>query len=275
MREELNEAIGMIDDRYLTFTEKTKEEIFEMSKNQRSIVSVRSIVRTMLIAAVLVSVLTLTAFASGFFTLKDRPAEKEETYTIHWVEGESGSLTWKDLKYVFQFEGPDEAREIRFRPGWLPFEPNDRINRWSRDEDGFYSRLVSEGAEGVDGMSDNYQPYCVEVYYAPQFYDGGAMLLMYQTPETILEEQWGDLQILKFQAVQDFPANEYREAWHNDYYFVMLFDHSKGWCIVVSGTSDMDTIEHIARELEVKETGNVFRSTDFENRSTFIDVGQG
>ena len=278
MTEKLNEAIGMIDDRYLDLAEKSTEEILEMSKNKRSIVSVHRLTRTALLAAVLVSILTVTAFASGLFTLKDRPAEKNETYSIHWAESEygpEGSITWKDLKYVFQFKGPDECHRIRFRPGWLPFEPNEARNAWSRDEEGWYTSLVSEGAPEADPMSDNYQPYMVNTYYASQFYNGGAMVLLYQTPDEILEEQDGDLKILKFHAAQDLEANDYRPAWHNDYYFVILFNEADGWIIVVSGTSDMETVEHVARELEIQETGETVKSADFENNAVFIDVGQG
>ena len=73
----LTEAVSLIDDRYLDLAEKTNKEILEMSKNQRSIVSLHRTMRTVLIAAVLVSLLTATAFAAGLFSIKDRPAEKK------------------------------------------------------------------------------------------------------------------------------------------------------------------------------------------------------
>ena len=278
MKDLINEAVGLIDDQYLSLTEKPAEEILEMSKHQKSIVSVRKFARTMLLAAVLVSLLTVTAFASGIFSLDKRPAASDETYTIHWGDsewGSGGSITWKDLKYVFKFDGPDACKEVRFKPGWLPFEPNSLMNSWSQDEDGWYSRLVSEGADEVDSMSSNYQPYRVETYYASRFYNDGAMLLMYQTPEEITEEQWGDLKVLRFHAYQDLPANDYTEARHLDYYFVILFSEADGWITVVSGTSDMDTVAHVAKELSFKETGNILKSSDFENNAVFIDVGQG
>ena len=275
---ELMEVLSRIDDRYLDLADKTKEEIFEMSKNKRSIVSVRRTVRVTLLAAVLVSLITVTAFASGLFSVKTRPAETDETYTIHWEESEwmpEGSLTWKDLKYIFKFEGPEESKKVEFKPGWLPFEPLAEMNGWSRTDDGWYTRLVSEGAPEVDSSSTNYQPYCVEVYYAPQFYHDGAMILMYATPDEITEEDWGEYQAMKFHAYQDIPANEYREETHLDYYYVILFNQSNGEIIVVSGTSDMETVEHVAKELQIRQTGEIVKSSDFENNAVFIDVGQG
>ena len=53
----LTEAVSLIDDRYLDLAEKTNEEILEMSKNKRSIVSVRRTMRMLLIAAVLVTLI--------------------------------------------------------------------------------------------------------------------------------------------------------------------------------------------------------------------------
>ena len=274
----LMEAISRIDDQYLDLADKTKEEIMKMSKNKRSVVSMRRTMRTALLAAVLVSLLTATAFAAGLFSVKTRPAEKDETYTIHWEEsewGSEGSLTWKDLKYVFKFDGPEESKRVEFKPGWLPFDPREEMNAWSRTEDGWYTRLVSEGAPEVDSMSTNYQPYCVEVYYAPQFYNDGAMILMYATPEEIMKEDWGEYQAMKFHAYQDIPANEYREETHLDYYFVILFNQSNGEIVVVSGTSDMETVEHVAKELQIRRTDETVKSSDFENNAVFIDVGQG
>ena len=274
----LTEAVSLIDDRYLDLADKTNEEILEMSKNKRSIVSARRTVRTLLIAAVLVSLLTATAFAAGLFSMKNRPAEKDETYTIRWEESEwspEGSVTWKDLKYVFKFDGPEESKKVEFKPGWLPFEPNEKMNAWSRTEDGWYTRLVSEGAPEVDSFSDNYQPYCVEVYYAPQFYNDGAMILLYATPDKITEEEWGEYHVMKFHAENVIPANEYREETHLDYYFVILFSQNNGEIVVVSGTSDMETVEHVAKELEIRRTDEVIRSSDFETNALFIDVGQG
>ena len=60
-----------------------------------------------------------------------------------------------------------------------------------------------------------------------------------------------------------------------DYYYVLLFSPEDGYIIVVCGTSDMETIEHVARELQIKKTGKMLSSADFEQNCVFIDVGQG
>lgn len=241
---------------------------------------VRNLARTLLPAALIAALLIGTAWAAGLFSLRARrPAEPDETYTIRWAESPTGGLKWTDLKYVFQFDGADTCRAVKFRPGWLPFRPNAEYNQ--RDADGFYRRLVSEGAPGVDSTSHNYQPYMVEIHYVPQFIaEDGAMLLMYQTPEEITEEKWGEDTVLRFSAFrhQDeiaLPDGRVIEEETFHYYFVIRFSESEGYIVVTSGTSDMETVEHVARELEIVPTDEIIRAEDFENHAVFIDVGQG
>ena len=236
---------------------------------------------TIALAACLVLALAITAYAVGLFSLSHRDPEPGETYSLYWPDNPSGRLVWDKFNYVFEFDGPDECAEIEFKEGWLPFEPNESVNSWSTGEDGWRTKLVSEGAAGVDFTSDNFQPYRVDVYYASQFRDDGAMILMYHTPEKILNEEWGEYQVLKFHATQHFDAIDDEEMDYHvpertlDYYYVILFSPDDGYVIVVSGTSDMETIEHVARDLQVRKTGNTLRAEDFEQNCAFIDVGQG
>ena len=80
---------------------------------------------------------------------------------------------------------------------------------------------------------------------------------------------------MKFHAENVIPANEYRDETHLNYYYVILFNQSNGEIIVVAGTSDMETVEHVAKELKIRQTDETVRSSDFENNAVFIDVGQG
>ena len=84
---------------------------------------------------------------------------------------------------------------------------------------------------------------------------------------------------MKFEATQHFdasegPAGSFPE--HTDhYYFVIRFSETEGYILVTAGTSDMETVEHVARELEIVQTGETVRTEDFVNHAVFIDVGQG
>ena len=276
---------ALIRNGYLSDAEASEKEISEMKEVSQHLKTTAKNspkrLLTIALAACLVIALAITAYAMGVFSLSHSDPEPGETYSLYWPDNPSGRLIWDKFNYVFEFDGPDECAEIRFKEGWLPFAPNEGNNSWSTDEDGWRSTLVSEGAPEVDYTSTNYQPYRVDVYYASQFKDDGAMILMYHTPEKIISEQWGDHQVLKFHATQHFDAvddddRDIHSTERNlDYYYVMLFSPEEGYIIVVCGTSDMETIEHVARDLQIKKTGNMLSSKDFEQNCVFIDVGQG
>lgn len=235
---------------------------------------------SLVFAAALIFALVVTAYAMGLFSFSHRPKTESEKYSIKW-ENQSDEIVFDDFKYVFKFNGPSECNGVKFKEGWLPFDPNEEVNAWARDEDGWRTRLVSECTPEVDSTSDNYQPYRVELFYVPQFVDGGALFLNYQTPEEIIEEQWGEYKVMKIHAVHHQPGVDIEErdihipARDMNYYFVLLFHPEQGYIAIVSGTSDMDTVEHVARELQFKQTDEIIRKEDFTDNCSFIDVGQG
>ena len=242
-------------------------------KATKRILTIAAVVGTFLVFAI-------AAYAMGLFSFSHRPRTEAEKYSIKW-ENQAGEIVFDEFKYVFKFDGPSECRGVRFREGWLPFAPNEEVNAWAADEDGWRTRLVSECAPEVDSTSNNYQPYRVELFYAPQFVDDGALFLNYQTPEEIIEEQWGEHKVMKIHAVQHQPGvdDEQLDIHVPDrdmnYYFVILFHQEQGYIAIVSGTSDMETVEHVARELQFKQTDEVIKKEDFRDNCCFIDVGQG
>lgn len=270
-------AMNDVDDRYLEST-RCAMGLEDESKTDGK---VRRFSRIILLAALISALMIGTAYAAGLFSLQERrPAGEDESFTIHYSESPSGEITWTDIEYIFRFGGLSECRGVRFKPGWLPFEPNLEFNEM--DADGYYGRLVSEGAPEVDSTSYNYQPYMVEVYYAPQFNtEDGAMILMDQKPEEITEEKWREDTVLKFTASKHLakrvsPIDDRTIPERtNYYYFVIRFSESSGYIVVTSGTSDMETVEHVARELEIRQTDEIIKTEDFENHAVFIDVGQG
>ena len=247
-------AMNDIKDNYLEDARKS----LGYGQEKQSVKTVRRVSRTLLLAAIISLFLVGSAFAGFADELEYLRADKLGSH----------NTTMND--------GLDECRAVKFKPNWLPFQPVYS----TPDEEGFYTRLVSEGAPEVDYRADNYQPYMVQVYYVPQFAaEDGAMLLMYQTPGEITEEHWGDETVLKFEATQHFearesPAGSFPEH-TSHYYFVIRFSESEGYIVVTSGTSDMETVEHVARELEIAQTDETVRTGDFVNHAVFIDVGQG
>ena len=117
-----------------------------------------------------------------------------------------------------------------------------------------------------------------------QFNDGGAMLMLYQTPGEIREEHWDNLNVdvLSFHGHQHFDE-QYFDYWTGktikaydiDYDYVLLSNAEAGWVVEVCGQLGMDTVRKVAENLEVRETGRVLTAGDFENKFVFIDGGVG
>ena len=59
--------------------------------------------------------------------------------------------------------------------------------------------------------------------------------------------------------------------------YVLLFNSEKGWLIMVSGTDDLETLEHIASELEIRDSGEpAFSGEDNAIESIgILDPGRG
>ena len=220
--------------------------------------TVRRTVSFVLIAAVLVSLLTATAYALGVFQMhKNQTSEGEEIHG-QWIErDEQGNISYvQDMRYPdanlsFTYDCETTPRRVRFKPGWLPMESNDN---WT--EDGWYHRLGNIGDDGSGSI-----PYLIECFYAAPDYQ---LVMMY--PSEILEETtWGEYEVTKI-----LNHNPY---WGDDNY-VLLFSPGYGYMIRVGGSMDMETMEHIARELEVQITDEeIVYDPDFN--IGIVNVGRG
>ena len=216
------------------------------------------------LAAVLAMALGITGLAAaGVFPLRHRTAAKDEQFHLDWVEGQD--IYWKDAKLVFNFDGPDTARAIRFRPGYLPVQPV----MPQADGEGWYTRLTTEMS--MEGVS---QPCQIEVYYAPKYVNGGNLILLYDEPGELVEETWGAYQTAKFETVRHVPDGNGGTRDLNGAY-VLLYHPGEGYLVAVSGQSELSVLERVARELEVEPTEEVISAADYEGYNTFIDWGVG
>ena len=90
------------------------------------------------------------------------------------------------------------------------------------------------------------------------------LVMMY--PSEILEETtWGEYEVTKV-----LNHNPY---WGDDNY-VLLFSPEYGYLIRVGGSMDMETMEHIARELEVQITDEEI-AYDPDFNIGIVNVGRG
>ena len=297
-RDDLFDAMGGIRDEYLdsaaALLDYSKEENNMNGSANKTKTGLRKTGRILLIAAVIACLFTATAFAAGLFSVSTRVPDPKETFQIHWDDSETGYLEWSDAKLVLTFPDVGESREIEVRPGWLPFELPSQLagsSPWDHlSNETWFQRFASESLcfpdesgnlpEMFQGIS---QPILIQLYSMAQFRDDGAMLMLYQSPSDLTEEHWDDMNVdvLSFHGRQHFDERyvealgKTTEAYDIEYDYVLLSNAEAGWVIEVCGQLGMDTVRKVARNLEIRETGNVLTSDDFQNQFLFIDGGVG
>ena len=107
----------------------------------------RNIIRTVLIAAVIAALMTVTAFAAGLFSMERHKVEEGEEVSGYWrfydQEGElteQQEWTYPEASIVFTFYGPEEEYNMpEFRFGWLPEEGEHYEEQKSMSEGWMYS----------------------------------------------------------------------------------------------------------------------------------------
>ena len=283
-KEDLFDAFGAIRDEYIDaaaalLLDPKEDETMTNPKGK-----VRSIGRTVLIAAAIAALLA-TVVLAAYFTISHRVPEASETFPFQWEESETGYLEWHDAKLVVTFPEKAESKAIEFKPGWLPYEMPSELplsQPWSGlTKDTWFTRLTSESLSWNDGavFREISQPLEFEVYPMSRFNDGGAMLMLYQTPGEITEEHWDDLNAdaLIFTATQHFDARpEYNMPERTiTYHYVLLANAEDGWIVRVCGQLDRDTIVKAAKSLEIRTTGETLTYDDFDNHFLFFDGGVG
>ena len=231
------------------------------------------------LAAALILSLGIAAYAA-FSSMTHRVPKKSETFRISWEEGPTGYVEWSDAKLAVTFPETAESKEIEFRPSWLPDE-------MASLKDGLWrSRLTAEKLafsgppqSKIPAYQDMMQPLLIETYYMSQFSDGGALLLLYYTPEEIIEEHWDELgvDVMRFHCTEHFDARP--EIGMDEYTLeqdiILMSNADAGWAVRVCGEIGMDELVNIAKNLEIRETGKVLTCNGFENHYAFMDGGVG
>ncbi len=278
----LFDALGDIDDEYIL----SALNLLGYLKEEKTM-RLNHIKKMSLLAAVVAVILTLTAFAT-YFIFSYRTPDPSETFQIHWDDSISGTIQWKDAKLAVTFPQAEESRLIEFRPGWLPFELPSELGACAPSTglgaDTWFSRLTAESLCREDGphfvpeFQGLMQPLLIS-YYAMSQFNEGALLMLNHTPEKITEEHWDeqDVDVMYFRATQHFDAipEHNMPAKDSVYNYVVLANEEAHWVLVVTGELDMDTMLKVAKNLEIRETGETVTAADFKNHYAFFDGGVG
>ncbi|MBR0040306.1 MAG: hypothetical protein IJP64_02895 [Oscillospiraceae bacterium] len=279
-RETLFDALAGIDDRFIAEALRYSPEAASGS-SERIVHLKKKRIISFALAAALILALGVTAWAV-FSTYSVRVPEPDEGFRINWEENASGYIEWTDAKLAVTFPETAESREIEFRPGWLPAELPSQLPGsfpWDGLDSGtWFSRLSFEGlADSFPNMTASNQPLLIETYYMSMFNDGGALLLLYYTPEDIIEDHWDEqnVDVMRFHATQHLEANAYAPERTLEQDILLMSDPDAGWVVCLRSGIGMDELVKVAKNLEIRETGKEFSYDDFEDHYTFMDGGVG
>ncbi len=271
------DALNAVDEETLAAT----EEFFAEKEGAKK-VKVRKTVRILLVAAALALLLGATAYAAGLFGMSGRVTEPEETFPVHFIVegGDEINGNWKGT-YALEFEGPETCQPVRYRLGWLPeglkgtpLGENGEVER--RDWDG--DTMYIPWAEHTElGTGDGVHYLTTDMYYAPQFVNGGALILMDTVPDTVEEETWDGLALVKITSKgwRRASSGEFIPWGDADRSFVTVYHPEEGWIFCVRGTLSMEDLVKIAKNIEVEQTEGLVEQSQFQNPYEFFDAARG
>ncbi len=278
-RWDLLEAMNSVEEEQL-------EETGRFYNNAAAKSGLRSparLVRTLLLAAAITVLLGATAYAAGFLGLRGRETEPEETFPVHFVfaDGETVAGKWTGT-YALEFDAPETCPPVRYRFGWLPEglevpEENldgEWIRRWDWTGD---PAMVPWGARLELGERETDLFFVSDVYYAPQFVNDGALILMSMMPTETEQETWGELSVLKIRSESWRRWTGEEETWEDGLArnFIVLFHPEQGWIFAIRGTFPLEDLEEIARNVVVEQTEGLVEPSQFQNPYDFFDASQG
>ena len=268
-REKLFDALADVDEAYIAEALRYSPEASSGSSERIVHLNKKRMI-SFALAAALILALGVAAYAV-FSTYSTRVPEPEETFRINWEENASGYIEWTDAKLAVTFPDTAESKQIEFRPGWLPEELSELMVKKP------LSRLTAEELAYKFPELSGSQPLLIESYSMSMFNNGGALLLLYYTPEEIIEEHWDEqnVDVMRFHCTMTLEANAYAPERTLEQDIILMSNPEAGWIVRLCGEIGMDELVKVAKNLEIFETGTVLSYDDFENHYAFMDGGVG
>lgn len=236
-------------------------------------------------AAALLLALGATAYAAGLFHWQVHPVEAGETVIVpnRYADEQTGQGVWRDADLsgttdLILFDESDGQRyKAEFRPGWLPELPEIWLPEQGTDfeyacwgdhmDEGWYQHyscdLRTEATAEAYADADIFGiPYQIEMISS---YPARRLLLYSKDTRSLTEEDWDGVRVLKVETVFNRWAMNY----------VILINEDEGWAVSVGGEDSIETLEHIARELEIRVTDEPVDFSQSEADWSYFFVGRG
>lgn len=225
-----------------------EREVFIKLNMDRRRLRRRNIIRTVLIAAVIAALMTVTAFAAGLFSMERHKVEEGEEVSGYWrfydQEGnltEQQEWTYPEASIVFTFYGPEEEYNMpEFRFGWLPEEGEHYEEQKSMSEGWMYSYGLMCQCDII--------PCQAGVMSVPV---NGYRGVLNGEATVLKEEVWDCWDVTEIQV--DY-SNCTTVRWPEPVNYIYMFDQERGYLAYVRGCDGMETLEKIARNMEIRES---------------------
>ena len=255
-----NVEIGTAD---AEMTERIRSAVMADLGRTKKVNKHRKLLRTFILAAAITALLTTAAFAISKFVMNSE--KTSEPVTGHWTElDENGDIltdqkiVFPDAGMVFTFSVPEEKYNApEFRAFWLP----EGDIRGYTDEEGWTTYLYDNG-DNKENLPFLISAWGVNTDNCKYVLNGDV---------TVLSEEEKDGWEIK-KIVCDYAGTEI--CWDKANY-VLMFNPDKGYMVEVGGTSDMETIEKIAENLEIRESVTPQREDTYSEVIGMIDIGRG
>lgn len=229
-------------------TRRIEKDVFMKLNMDRGRVRRKNIVRIALIAAAIAALMTATAFAAGLFTMERHEVEESEVVSGYWrfydKEGnltEAQKWTYPEASIVFTFYGPEEEYNMpEFRFGWLPEEGEHYEEQKSMSEGWMYSYGLMCQCDII--------PCQAGVMSVPV---NGYRGVLNGEATVLKEEVWDCWDVTEIQV--DY-SNCTTVRWPKPVNYIYMFDQERGYLAYVRGCDGMETLEKIARNMEIRES---------------------
>ena len=202
--------------------------------------------RMLLVAAILVPLFILSAFAIGYGAMHAHETAAGEAMTgrVPGINVETGAAEKQEIEHSgtsmwFTFNVGEDCREVSVRPGWLPESDAQAEDYLSRYTGG---RIIDNEGEWI--------AYCIESFNGERL--RGMKYFLTGESRVMKEDVWNGYDRMEIEtSYESFVTGERWTA-----YNLLLFSPEYGYLIRIGGQdaagTDMAVLEKIAENLSVE-----------------------
>ena len=223
-------------------------------------------VRTLLLAAVIAAFFGSAAYAIVRYNMNFQDVQDQDEVVSGRVleistDGEvlsDQTFYFPDASMVLSFTGPDESyNRPEFKANWLPSEPT------SANGGGEWTDYLCNDGKG------NIMPYLIT---SSNVNTGNSKGVLNGKTEIVKQENWDGWEITEISS--DYTECQSFCSWEIVNY-IFMFDPERGYLVRVCGTDSMETLEKIAENLEIRESGMPPFESPFSEEIGILDLGRG